>query len=268
MLRTGFATLVLLLAAQTASAHYHMLLPDKASVKAGEKVAFTFQWGHPFEHELGDTERPLSIVVLLPKGGKETLDLDKLLTKIELPGADGKKVAAWRFEYTPVDRGDHTFVVKTKQVELDKHLTTDLVKVALQVQTQNGWDTTSAPFASGLDIRPYTRPYGLLPGMVFKGRVVNLPFKNEFKVDDLQSVNGLRVEIEKYNAKPVKDPPEDELVTFTTKADPNGFFVTTLPEPGWWGITAVRILKSERVGNEQRWIYERATIWVHVNDKK
>ena len=41
-----------------------------------------------------------------------------------------------------------------------------------------------------------------------------------------------RVEIEKYNAKPVKNPPPDELITFQTKADHEGIFVTTLPDAG------------------------------------
>ena len=44
--------------------------------------------------------------------------------------------------------------------------------------------------------------------------------------------------------------------TFKTKADPQGFFVTTLPDSGWWGITALTHQS------------QRATLWVHVDEKK
>jgi hypothetical protein len=74
--------------------------------------------------------------------------------------------------------------------------------------------------------------------------------KDEFKTD------GLPIEIEKYNAKPMKNLPPDELITFKAKADPHGFFVSTLPEAGWWGITAV---------TKQS---QRATMWIHVDEKK
>lgn len=258
----ALAVMLLLGMVSASRAHYNMLLPDKAWANKGDKVTFTYQFGHPFEHELSDAPKPVALVVLKPAGGKQTLEIDKILTPIKKDGVDGKKVIAWQFAYTPLERGDHTFVLKTARIKQDEDtFVEDIVKVVLHVQTQNGWDTQNAPFETGIDIRPSTRPYGLLPGMVFQGRIVRLPFKNEFATEDLQFVNGLPIEIEKYHAKPTKNLPPDELITFKTRADPNGFFVTTLPEPGWWGITALTHRREKNV-------LRRATMWIHVDEKK
>ena len=41
-------------AASCGQAHYNMLLPSSSWAKKGEVVTFTYQWGHPFEHQLFD----------------------------------------------------------------------------------------------------------------------------------------------------------------------------------------------------------------------
>ena len=244
MCRLLAVLLILLGCATTSVAHYNMLIPDKAWANKGEKVTFTYQFGHPYEHELFDAPKPVSLVLLTPKGKKEILDIEKILTKIELPGADGKKVTAWQFAYTPAERGDHTFVLKTAKIKHeDNTFLKDVVRVVLHVQTQNGWDTMTAPFERGYDIRPYTRPYGLLPGMVFRGQLV---VHYDSKWSPPLFAEGTTVEIEKYNGKAVKNLPPDELVTFRARTDQIGFFVATLPEPGWWGITALTGLDSVR----------------------
>jgi cobalt/nickel transport protein len=256
------AVLMLFVGVTATNAHYNMLLPSKPSVQKGEKVTFTYQFGHPFEHELFDAPKPVSLAVLGPKiPGREALDVAKTLRKIEVAGAEGKKVVAWQFDYTPAERGDYVFMLKTPPQKHDEqgHVVEDLVKVVLHVQTQNGWDAVDPD--SKIDLAPYTRPYGLLPGMVFKGRAGAFPYKkNDVFPRDIHPDSGLRVEVERYNAKPLKELPPDELITFQTKTDFDGFFVTTLPDPGWWGITAV----GTREANTMR----RVTLWVHVDEKK
>jgi cobalt/nickel transport protein len=270
MRRFAAAILLLIGCSTTSSAHYNMLFPDKPWANKDEKVTLTYQFGHPFEHELFDAPKPVSVVVLRPKAPfQEALDFDKALTKIELPGADGRKVTAWRFSYTPSERGDHVFVLKTAPIKHDEagHFIEDVVKVVLHVQTQNGWDR----FEKGnpIDIVPYTRPYGLLPGMAFKGRAGSFPYmKNDGRTRDAHPDAGLRIEIEKYNAKPMKDLPPDELITFQTKTDFDGFFVTTLPDAGWWGVTALAQPEKVGQGKDARTITRRATLWLRVDEKK
>ena len=260
-----FAALLwsLLFYVTSSEAHYNMLLPDKAWADKGDKVTFTYQFGHPFEHELFDAPKPVALLVFNPRGLKENLDIEKKLTFIKKDALDGKKVAAWQFTFTPAERGDYTFFLKTPPIKVDDDATVeDIVRVVLHVQTQNGWDLMHRPFQSGVDIWPYTRPYGLLAGMVFKGRIVRLPFEDEFNSRDLQFVNGLPIEIEKYTEKSPKKLPPDELITFKTKADPQGFFAATLPEAGWWGVTALTHRGPKGMPQQ------RATMWIHVDEKK
>lgn len=265
MRRLGIAAALLLLAATSSFGHYNMLLPDKPWAKKDEKVTFTYQFGHPYEHELSDAPKPAAIYLITPDGKRETLDFEKSLRAIKKDGADGKKVSAWQFDFTPTQRGDHTFVLSSARIKHEGDtFIEDTVKVVLHVQTQNGWNAPGFSF----DIIPYTRPYGLLPGMVFKGRLATAPLvvpKNK-KIPRSPApppldFDGTRVEIEKYNPQSPKTLPPDELITFQTKADSQGFFVTTLPEPGWWGITGVR------PSPQLRTIY-RTTLWVHVDEKK
>src|SRR5271166_3396328 len=104
------AMLGLALTACTARAHYHMLFPDKPSVKKDEVVHFTFQFGHPFEHQLFDASKPRRLTVLGPDGKKA--DLLSKLEATDLPGEDGKKVKGFRFAFTPDQRGDYVLVAE------------------------------------------------------------------------------------------------------------------------------------------------------------
>src|SRR5262249_29163456 len=147
-----------------ALAHYNMLLPQSASAKKGEAVTFSYQWGHPFEHQLFDAPEPVSVVVTSPDGKKT--DLTKSLTKTTIPGTEGKKAAAFQFKFTPEQRGDYVFLLQTPPMfmEEDGEFLQDVVKVVLHVQAQKGWD---APVRGEFEVMPLTRPYGLQPGMVF-----------------------------------------------------------------------------------------------------
>lgn len=239
-----------------ALAHYSMLLPDKASVKKGEAVALTYQWGHPFEHELFDAPKPERLFVLSPDGKRQ--DLLKSLEKIDLPTGEGKKVAAYRLRFTPDARGDYTFVLKTPPFWMkdEEEYFQDTVKVVLHVQAQKGWDQAAG---EDFEVAPLTRPYGLQPGMVFQAQL-------ESRAGEARPTVIPRtrpVEIERYNATPPKDLPPDEFITRTTKADRNGVFTGTLTDAGWWCLTAARPKGS----HESFPLLQRSTLWVFVDEK-
>src|SRR5579864_455167 len=99
-----FCTLV-----PTARAHYNMLLPETNSAKRGDTVTFTYQWGHPFEHQLFNAPSPKSVVVRAPDGKQS--DLTGALEKATIPAAEGKEVNAWRFRFKVDLRGDYVFLL-------------------------------------------------------------------------------------------------------------------------------------------------------------
>src|SRR5262245_46537779 len=102
---------LVLLCAFTASAsgHYGILLPQSWSVQRDHEVTVTFQWGHPFEHELSDAARPTKAELLLPDGSRQ--DMTKNLAKTTTPAASKKTVTAYTIRFTPSQRGDHVVVL-------------------------------------------------------------------------------------------------------------------------------------------------------------
>jgi len=253
----------------TADAHYHMLFPDKPSVKKDETVHFTFQFGHPFEHQLFDTAKPTRLTVRSPDGKKTEL-LSKL-DATDLPGEDGKKVKGFRFSFTPEQRGDYVLVAEAAPVwmEEEKEFFSDVVKVVLHVQAQKGWEGNLLP---AFEMLPLTRPYGLLPGMVFQARITheNRPVlvqpANPVVIPSAEPP-GLLVEVERYNEKPPGELPPDELITRTVRTDPNGVATTNLTEPGWWCLTASSKAGMKDHEGKKYPLRQRSTLWVHVSEK-
>ena len=144
----GLTLAALATVALPAQAHFNMLMPQTPSAKKGEDVVFTYQWGHPYEHELFDAPPPDSVVVLAPDG--KTTDLTKSLEKITVPAGEGKTVAAYQFHFTPDQRGDYVFLLRTPPIWMaeDEEFLQDNVKVVLHVQAQKGWDGASVPSSS------------------------------------------------------------------------------------------------------------------------
>jgi cobalt/nickel transport protein len=250
---------VLLGVAPPGSAHFNMLLPDKPSAKKGDEVVVTYQWGHPFEHQLFDAQAPESVIVRFPDG--KSSNLTKELTKVQTPAGEKKTVVAYTLTFTPNQRGDHVFLLKTAPIwmEEDKEFLQDTVRVVVHVQAQKGWDRRSSHH--GIDITPLTRPYGLQPGMVFQAILENhqLDPKNEALGDAL-------VEIERYHAKPPKELPPDEQMTRTAKTDPKGVVTCTLTEPGWWCIAGHRVEGEKEHDGKKYPVRQRAIHWVYVDE--
>jgi hypothetical protein len=255
---SGIAGVILTWSA--ASAHYNMLLPDRAAAKKGDTVTFTYQWGHPFEHQLFDAPSPEGIWVLAPNGKVSALKPEP----VRIPGSEGKLVQAYRFTFTPEERGDFVFYLRTPPIwmEEDEEFLHDSVRVVLHVQAQKGWDRVfpavqvSPAFAQMV---PVTRPYGLQPGMVFQAQAL--------AGTKASPVGGLMVEVERYNSTSPASLPADEHITRTVKTDPNGIATSSLPESGWWAVTGQQMSGTHTHNGKAFPVRERATHWVFVDDK-
>jgi uncharacterized GH25 family protein len=244
-----------LISAGTGSGHFNMLLPPTASAKKGEALTLTYQWGHPFEHQLFDAPQPLSLIVLAPDGKKTELT-DKL-ERTQRRG-EQKEVTAYQLRFTPELRGDYVFVLQTPPIwmEEDGEFLQDTVKVVLHVQAQKGWDAA----LGGFEFLALTRPYGLRPGMVFQAQ---MPVKQP----GAAGAFGL-VEVERYNTEPPRELPPDEQMTRTVKLDPNGIATTTLTEPGWWCLTVGRADGTRMREGKSHPLRRRATLWVFVDEPR
>jgi cobalt/nickel transport protein len=241
--------------ASPALAHYNMLLPSASSGKKGEAVTFTYQWGHPFEHQLFDAPKPESVSVCAPDGNSQ--DLTKMLEKVSLSAGEGKTVTGYRFTFTPGQRGDYVFVLKAPPIwmEEDGGFLQDIVKVVYHVQAQKGWD---GPADRDFEWVPLTRPYGLEPGLVFQAKIRSARG---------MPLSGATVEVENYNATPPKNLPPDEQITRVYKTDPNGVVTCSLTGAGWWAITALRDGGVAQHDGKEVPLRQRSTLWVFVEEK-
>ena len=100
-----------------------------------------------------------------------------------------------------------------------------------------GWDEEVGLKA---EIVPLTRPFGLYAGNVFQGLV---KFKGK-------PVAGADVEVEFWNASKKVTAPNDYFVAQVVKTDKNGVFTFAVPEPGWWGFSALNTEKAAIVGKD------------------
>lgn len=230
-----------------ASGHYNMLLPESPAARKGTQLGFTYQWGHPFEHQVFDAPEPVEVYVLDPAGKKTAIK------PVLLKGPKRR----FAFQHSFSQRGDHVFVLQTPPIwmEEDQEFLQDTVKAIVHVQTQKGWDQAAG---QGFELVPLTRPYGLQPGMVFQAQA-------QFNGKPLA---GALVEVERYNAVAPKKLPPDEQITRTIKTDPGGTATCTLTEPGWWCITAQRETGKKERGSKSYPVRQRTTLWVYVDEKK
>jgi cobalt/nickel transport protein len=266
--RPVLALLMAALLAPAAGAHFNILLPQAARARKGEAVTFLYRFGHPFEHELFDAPAPARLFVIAPDGTRT--ELGKTLEKIKVPagGEEGVTRTAYRFRFTPEQRGDYTFILKTPPIWLaeDEEFVEDTVKVVLHVQAQKGWDADPP----GFRILPLTRPYGLQPGTVFQAQVLVPPepgLGGTERTARPKPLAGAPVEIERFHAeRPAKLPP-DEFRTLTAKTDPSGVVTVSLPEAGWWSITAQRDGGRRAHNGKQYPVRQRATLWVWVDER-
>ena len=254
------ACLAILATPNSIFAHYHILLPDKPSTERDTPVRFTLRFGHPFEHQMFACQKPAAITVLTPTGQK--IDLTAQSEK----ASDGETIT---WSYKPAERGDHVVFVRCQPEWMagEKIFLEDTVKVILHVQTQNRWD---ASIGDAMELIPLTRPYGLRPGTVFQVTAFSKPFNTATTFPDSTSRSELPrtlVEVERYNPTPPKELPPDEHITRTVKTDLLGVATVTLPEPGWWAITAVRDAGTREREGKQHPLKKRTTLWVPVDDK-
>ena len=129
MMRFFMLAVVVLASASTASAHYHILLPDHHSVKVGDKVILTYVFGHPFEHDWFDTEKPTRATLFAPDG--KATDILESLKKVETNGHDNKQITGYQYTFQPEGRGDFTIVFESPPIWMadEKHFLRDTARV-------------------------------------------------------------------------------------------------------------------------------------------
>ncbi len=214
---------LLLAFSSVASAHFGLILPDKAIVddQKDSTLTLTVAFCHPMEQNGMNMARPKNISVFV---GEKKTDITDKFTPTKVLEKD-----AWTAKYK-VDRpGLYQFAVDPQpywEPAEDKFIV-HYTKVAVPAFGEEGnW---SEPLGLKTEIVPLTRPFGNYAGNVFRGKVLV----------DGEPVAGLPVEIEYYNAGGKVKPPKDIFVTQVVMTDDQGIFSYAVPWSGWWGFAAL-----------------------------
>jgi cobalt/nickel transport protein len=242
---------IFLLAGNTATAHFGMLIPSDSMVMQADNrtVALVLSFSHPFEGQGMELVRPKAFGVVA-KGRKQDL----------LPGLKETKVmghTAWQADYPIKQPGAYIFYMEPTpywEPAEDCFIVHHTKTVVAAFGDDEGWDEE---IGLKTEIVPLSKPYGLYAGNVFQG-IVKL---------DGQAVPFAEVEVEYYNHDQKAKAPTEYMITQTIKADANGVFTYAAPRAGWWGFAALNPAK-EKMKHEghPKDVELGAVIWVQFLD--
>ena len=204
---------ILFLWTALAPCHFPVLTLEQNEISLGTAAIIRLRYGHPFESEWENCPKPLSLMAHTPEGKIVPLTLQKIETKM-----GDNTIDQFQAQYVPTIRGDHK-IVATLAPKKTPGAQTPVQEIAatwLHIQQEKGWDKRVDGWTA------MTRPYGILPGMVFQAR---LPKPATF-------------EFELLNENPPNPLPKPSLITFTGNTDDRGIATLSLPKAGWWGLAA------------------------------
>jgi cobalt/nickel transport protein len=238
-------TMLTLLLAGAAHAHFGMLIPDADELTQDKRtVNLTLSFSHPFEMVGMELEKPAAFFVVA--NGEEKTDL---LTTLK--PAKVMDHTAWSAAYTPRGPGLYAFVfdpVPYKE-DAENNYIRHITKVVIDAYGEG--EDWAKPLGLKTEIVPLTRPFGNYAGNVFQG-VVML---------DGKPAPHTRVEVEYYNADGKRTAPNERMITQEVVADANGVFTFACPWKGWWGFAG---LNADSAPYEGRELELGAVIWVRM----
>jgi len=236
--------------AQISVAHFGMVIPAKPAVTgANRSIELSLSFAHPFETTGMDLEKPSHFYVL-----KDEIKTDLLPGLHEATIMDHQ---GWKTEFRVKRPGVYHFIMEpapywepTEDLSII-HYTKVIVPA---FGSEDGWEL---PAGLPTEIVPLLRPFGNYAGNSFVGQVL---------VNGKAS-GGAEVEVEFYNQEQKLTAPSDYHITQRVKADPNGVFSFTCPQPGWWGFAALSHadFKLKNPQGEEKGVELGAVLWIYMD---
>lgn len=259
---TGLKRLVLaaaLLAPLPASAHFLLEYTEETIVSRPGDLPVKLIFWHPFENGyVMEMARPLAFY-MVHRGDRTDL-LDRL-EPVPFQGALNT-ATSWRGT-VPVKRsGDYILVTEPAPYyeESEDKFIQQITKAFLNRSTlPTDWMT---PVGLPTEILPLTKPYNVLTGGSFTGRVLS----------DGAPVAGAEIEIEFMAAEPDMNaakakapvtvpPPGGAMVLYS---DDNGYFTFSVPRAGHWGFAALGT--GPQTEHEGKPLSQDAVLWIRAWD--
>jgi cobalt/nickel transport protein len=219
--RSILALALVLAMAVPAFAHFGMTIPaDSAATMTKKNTRIDFSFSHPFAGVGMNLVKPAKAGVLF--NGKIT-DLLPNFKKATIMDHE-----AWSVDYAFKRPGVYTFFMEPKPYWEPAEDCSIIHYTKVSVPAFGGDEGWDEPLGLKTEIVPMLRPFGNYAGNSFTGLVLL----------DGKPVPGAEVEVELYNQGRFENP-TDYHETQVVKADGNGVFTFTCPQPGWWGFAAL-----------------------------
>lgn len=243
--------------AQTASAHFLLPYTDQTQIERPGDVPMQLIFWHPFENGfVMDLAEPEEFYVI--HSGEKT----DLMDTLEQTSFEGSQNAGQSYQASvPVKRSGDYVVVTVPQPYYedteDKYIQ-QFTKVMLN---RNGLPTDwSEVLDLPAEIQPLNKPYNMIVGSTFSGRVLA----------DGEPVAGVEIEVEYVAAVPDMAQSSTTTPSVTTMpggavvaiSDANGYFTFGVPRAGWWGFAALGAGKTTEFDGKE--LSQDAVIWVHA----
>lgn len=228
---------------------------DNPYGKVQAKKIWTVAYGQPAFANFLDFAPPERAFLLTQNG---SVRLTPLRKEIFDPWFNKPRIA-YSLALKPDLPGDYILCIETKNmIETGDVVRKHLAKTVFHVEKEKDWDKLCG---FDLEIKPYTRPYGLVSTVVFWGRVL---YQGE-------PISEGTITVERLRLKPFEKLPKFEtgeinfpVLQKTTLLREDGSFFVSFEEEGWWVVSFTLRRGVITYGNRE-YPFELSThLWVYV----
>lgn len=243
---------------QSLQAQKLILYTDNDSYgKVGQEKSYILARGEPAFANFFNLKVPSHYFFLTPKRDKRKITLYR--RTLYDPWFNISRIA-YEIKINPEEKGDYLLCIEGDDtLNQEGKLQKSFAKTVLHVEKESVWDNFCG---FPLEIKPFTRPYGLKRGALFRGQILleGKPLKEaELEIERLR----LKLNIEEL---PKDSTGEINIPLFIKKikTDERGYFYTNFEEEGWWVITA-KVLKGVKVYGNKTYPFQMQThLWIYV----
>ncbi len=224
----------------------------------GKTVTWLLFRGEPFQGIIYDLKPPKAFINT-PDGKTDSVSLSRIQIKDYQTGV---KRYAFLVTYTPVKKGDHYLCLISQETYLPElsEVWQELTKVPLHVEEENSWDRA---IGLKLEIIPLTRPYGLMSGQLFRGKLLYEGRPASEVLLQITHYHGFFIPRDTIPRDTFGNP-DYPLMYLSVKTDENGYFSVSLNQPGWWLISARVPNGYTNLGLQRFPLILRGSLWVYV----
>lgn len=243
----------------TASAHFLLNYTEEAVISGTGEIPVKLIFWHPMDNgHVMDLAMPREFYMI--HNGERT-DLLGTLEPVAFEGSENTGAAF--LGSVPIRRSGDYVLVTVPEPYYEESEDIYIQQITRVFLNRNGlptdWDGIMGLPA---EIQPLNRPYNVLVGSTFTGRVLS----------DGEPVAGAEIEIEYMASEPDIAGSATTVPTITPPAggtlvaisDANGYFTFGIPTAGWWGFAALGVgTETEFEGKE---LSQDAVIWIHATE--